>query len=205
MRVAHSRTQGFTLIELMITLTVVFIFFIMAVPSFGALRQRSAIRGASDQVLSFWNDARFEAVKRNQLVKVGVRTGPGGAFCIGAATTEDEADGVPCDCMSAAPASNTCDVGRYPADQSEWNRVSLAGVSIGGSTSLAAIHPVVIEPKRTGLSEAADKGTISLLAPPGQMTYRINLSIDQLGHGLLCESTSATGRLSDYMRRRCAD
>jgi prepilin-type N-terminal cleavage/methylation domain-containing protein len=205
MRAPRSPVRGFTLIELMITLTVLFIFFVMAVPSFAGLKQRSAIRGASDQVLSFWNEARFEAVKRNQLVKVGIRTGADGAFCLGAATTTDEADATPCDCLSAAPAVDACDVARYPSLQSEWRRVQLVGVTIGGTTSLAALHPVVIEPKRTALTENTDKGTISLLGPPGQMSYRMNLAIDQLGRGLLCESSSSTGRLPDYANRRCPD
>ena len=198
-------STGFTLIEMMVTLAVLFIFFIMAVPSFAGLKQRSAIRGAGDQVLSFWNEARFEAVKRNQLVKVGVRTGSNGAFCLGAATTTDEADATTCDCMSAAPTTNVCDVMRYPANQSEWNDVTVTGISIGGTTSLLSIKPVVIEPKRTALTEAGDKGTISLAGPPGQMAYKLNLYVDQLGRGLLCESSSSTARLPEYDKRRCAD
>src|SRR5688572_17100840 len=92
---SSHRQSGFTLIELMVTLAVLFILVSMAVPSFSGMRQRAAIRGAADQTLSFWNEARFEAVKRNKLVKFGVATGPGGAFCLGAATTNDETDAVP--------------------------------------------------------------------------------------------------------------
>ena len=198
-------STGFTLIEMMVTLAVLFIFFIMAVPSFAGLKQRAAVRGAGDQVLGFWNEARFQAVKRNQLVKVGVRTGSNGAFCLGAATTTDEADATTCDCMSEAPATNVCDVMRYPANQSEWNKVTVSGISMGGTTSLLSIKPAVIEPKRTTLTEAADKGTISLAGPPGQMAYKLNLYVDQLGRGLLCESSSSTARLPEYDKRRCAD
>lgn len=189
----------------MITLSVAMMFMIMAVPSFAALRQRTAIRGAADQMLSFLNEARFEAVKRNQLVKVGVKTGPGGVFCLGAATTVDEADTIPCDCTEATPASNACDVARYPADQSEWKGTSLAGVTLGGTTTLTAIKPVVLEPKRSSLTEPDDKGSITLAGPPGQYVYKINLRIDQLGRGLLCESSNSTGQLPDYNGRRCAD
>src|SRR5918993_632157 len=156
------RVRGFTLIELTIGIGVMFTFLLMALPNFSSLRQRAAIRGAGDQVLSFWNEARFQAVKRNQLVKVGVAPVPGGGFCLGAATTTDEADATPCDCSAAAPATNACDVARYPADQAEWNRVSLVGITLGGTTSVAAPKPVVIEPKRTILTEPADKGAISL-------------------------------------------
>jgi prepilin-type N-terminal cleavage/methylation domain-containing protein len=205
MQVSQRRAKGFTLIELMVTLTIAFIFLLMAVPSFQGLKQRSAIRGASDQMLSFWNEARFEAVKRNQLVKVGVMTDASGSFCLGAATTTDEADSTPCDCTAANPVTNVCDVSRYPANQADWNGVTLAGVTLGGTTSLSALKPVVIEPKRTTLTEPTDKGTISLAAPKGAIDYKVNLNVDQLGRGLLCESSSATGRLPDYVGRRCAD
>ena len=39
----------------------------------------------------------------------------------------------------------------------------------------------------------------------GLTAYKINLNVDQLGRGLLCESSSATGQLPDYAHRRCAD
>jgi prepilin-type N-terminal cleavage/methylation domain-containing protein len=199
----HSR--GFTLIELAVTIAVMFIFFMMAFPSFASLKQRSAIRGAGDQVLGFWNEARFEAVKRNQLVKVGfMRVGVSG-FCIGAATTTSESDSSACDCSSAAPATNVCDVGRYPSDQTEWQRVTLVGASLGGSTGVTNLRAVVIEPKSTTLTEPGDVGAISLASPPGQVAYTLNLRVDTLGRGLLCESSSSTAQLPEYNARRCAD
>ncbi len=198
-------TRGFTLIELAVTIAVMFIFFMMAFPSFASLKQRSAIRGAGDQVLSFWNEARFEAVKRNQMVKVGfMRVGTSG-FCIGAATTTDPADSSACDCSSATPSSNACDVGRYPSVQSEWQQVRLVGSSLGGSTGVTNLKAVVIEPQRTSLTEPGDVGAISLASPPGQLAYKLNLRVDTLGRGLLCESTSSTARLPEYDKRRCAD
>lgn len=200
-----SPARGFTLIELAVTIAVMFIFFMMAFPSFASLKQRSAIRGAGDQVLAFWNEARFEAVKRNQLVKVGFMQVGVNGFCIGAATTTNEADSSPCDCSAAAPASNVCDVGRYPSDQSQWQRVTLVGATLGGSTGVGNLRAVVIEPKRTALTEAGDVGAISLASPPGQLAYKLNLRVDTLGRGLLCEANSSTARLPEYDKRRCAD
>lgn len=205
MRASRFTATGFTLIELMVTVAVILIFFIMAVPSFAGLRQRAAIRGAADQMLSFWDEARFEAVKRNQMVKVGVRTSVDGSFCFGAATTTDEADATPCDCMTASPATNACDVARYPADQGEWKGARLSGVTLGGTSNLLAIKPAVIEPKRTSLTEPSDKGTISVSTVHGQASYKINLYVDQLGRGLLCQSNSDTTQLPDYANRRCTE
>lgn len=187
---------GFTLIELMVTLTVLVILSLLAVPSLNSFRQRSALRGASEQALGFWNQARFEAAKRNSMVKVGVFSSSGG-YCLGAATTTDPADDDPCDCTT----SGACDVAVFPAlgEQAQWQGVTLASTTLGSSTGVA-----VIEPKRTGLTDSAQAGVISLLGPPGRESYRLNLRVDELGRAVLCESTSAANSMSDYSNRRCA-
>jgi prepilin-type N-terminal cleavage/methylation domain-containing protein len=198
-----SRPLGFTLVELLTTLSVLCILTIIALPSFSQMRQRAALRGAADDTLAFWQTARFEAIKRNQMVKVGVRVTTDGAFCLGAATTEDPADATVCDCTSAEPATNACDVGRFPADQGEWRGVSFVGATLGGGTS-SVRRPVVIEPMRTTLTEAADAGTLSLAAPSGPGAYELRLAVDRMGRGNLCESTEASDSLPEYAARRCA-
>lgn len=191
---------GFTLIELMVTISVFAILAMLALPSFEAVRQRAALRGAGDQLLSFWNQARFEAAKRNQLVKVGVKQSSSQVFCIGAATTTDPADTTPCDCLTA----NACDVAQFPADSSEWKLVRLSGVTLGTSTWPSASHPAVIEPKRTALTDGNAAGTITLDGPPGGRAYKLRLNVDQFGRGVLCEPTSAVDKLSDYGNQRCS-
>jgi prepilin-type N-terminal cleavage/methylation domain-containing protein len=201
---APSRSRGFTLVELMTTLSVLCILAVIAVPSFTEMRQRAALRGAADATLAFWNEARFEAVKRNQLVKVGVQVGADGQFCLGAATTEDPADATVCDCRSAAPAVNACNVSRFPSDVSEWRGVTLASATLGGGTALNR-RPAVIEPMRTSLTEATDAGTLSLAAPAGPASLELRLAVDRLGRGRLCEATDASDYLPEYASRRCAE
>jgi prepilin-type N-terminal cleavage/methylation domain-containing protein len=206
------RAKGFTLIELAVTLTVALVLAMIALPSFEGMRQRAAVKGAANQLLSFWSQARLEAVKRNSMVKVGVvQANSGAQFCLGAATTTDSLDDTPCDCREAAPsdATTTCDVARFPADmttgQDEWNRVTLGGVTLGGGTLITAIEPAVIEPKRATLTVSADDGTISLLGPPGQFSYKMNLSVDKFGRAVICQSTASTHDLPDYADKQCAD
>src|SRR5690348_1661960 len=74
MRPGARRVRGFTLIELMTTILVIVVLLILATPSFISFRQRSALRGAGEQVFSLWNQARLEAAKRNQLVKFVVKS-----------------------------------------------------------------------------------------------------------------------------------
>ena len=197
--------RGFTLIEMMTALVVMVVLLMVAQPSFESLRQRSAIRGAGEHLASFRNQARLEAAKRNAMVKVGVvQSSSGQVFCLGAATTTDPSDTTPCDCTVATPASNVCNIARFPGDQSDWNRVTLSGITLGGGADLTDIEPVVIEPKRTNLVVPGDAGTITLSSPAGRFNYKLNLAVDRFGRAQLCESTSATDLLSDYNNRRCA-
>jgi prepilin-type N-terminal cleavage/methylation domain-containing protein len=199
----RKRIFGFTVIELMVTLAVAVILAMLAMPSFFSFRQRSALRGGSEQVLSFWNQARFEAAKRNQMVKVGVRTS-GTNFCLGAATTTDPAATTVCDCFSTAAGSSACDVARFPEDQGQWGGVTYVVVSgttptLGGGNAVA-----VLEPKRGSLATPSQAGLITLAGPPGKNEYKLNMTIDALGRAVLCESDSAGSKMSDYLTRRCA-
>lgn len=197
--------SGFTLVELMVTLAVMVVLLTIALPSFEGLRRRSAIRGAGEHLLSFWNEARFESARRNRLVKVAALQDADGNYCLGAATTDDPADETPCNCLDASAITGACDVARFPGDNRDWNNVLLAGISLGGSSSPTVSQPAVIEPKRTTLLVAADAGSITLQSPPGRLQYRLNLHVDRFGRGKLCESTSAPNHLSDYGARLCAD
>lgn len=202
------RTRGFTLIELMVVVTVILVVGLLALPSFNSFRQRAALRAATEQVVSFWNQARFEAAKRNQMVKVGVMTHADGHYCLGAATTTDPADETPCDCFTA----NACNVAGFPAPpvanfdtQSEWGGVTFlidAGVTptLGGVDEMVA----VIEPKRGGLTEAGDVGALTFAAPSGSRDYKVNFIVDQFGRANLCGSNLAAHDMSDHLGRECA-
>jgi type IV fimbrial biogenesis protein FimT len=189
-----QRRGGFTLVEMMVTVAIIAMIMILAVPSFTDFRQRSAIRGAGEEAFSLWNQARFEAAKRNSLVKFGVYNN-NGTFCLGVATTTSTTDSTPCNCSTAGG----CNIGRFPATQAEWHGVTLSGTpTLGQDTGV-----VVIDPKIVKLTESADAGAISLLGPTGSKSYKLNLAIDRFGRGYLCESNTAVDPLSEYSARKC--
>lgn len=198
MRRSSGAHRGFTLVEMMITLAVIIVLLLAAVPSFISFRQRAATRGAAEQVLSLWNQARLEAAKRNSYVKFGVKSSSSG-FCVGVATTTDPADSTPCDCTDAAAATNKCDIALFPDNQSEWGSVSLSGTPTLGSDSGVA----VIDPKVTTLAVSDQAGAISLAGPPGARSYRLNVAIDSMGRGYVCESVNAPDHMSDFTARKC--
>jgi type II secretory pathway pseudopilin PulG len=198
MAFGRRRIGGFTLVEMMISIAVVIVLLLIAVPSFIALRQRTTLGGAGDQVLSLWNQGRMEAAKRNERVKFGINTS-GATFCIGLATTTSNTDSTPCNCFNPAATTNQCNVGMFPLNQEEWKGVTLSGTpTLGQNTGV-----VVIEPKRTSLTELADSGAVTLAGPPGQASYLLNLRVDPLGRAVLCESTSAGDSMPAYTERRC--
>lgn len=70
----HSRPKGFTLLELMITLSVAAILLTIALPSFRGLMHRSQVSSASNELLGSLAYARTEAVNRGQLVSMCAST-----------------------------------------------------------------------------------------------------------------------------------
>lgn len=73
----RRRSRGFTLIELMITLTVAVILIAIAIPSFNYLTVSSKLTTVSNGLVTALNTARMEAIKRNNLVTVCSDTGNG--------------------------------------------------------------------------------------------------------------------------------
>jgi type IV fimbrial biogenesis protein FimT len=195
-------TRGFTLIELMVTVTVILVLSMIAVPMFKEVRQRAAVRGAAEQALALWQQTRLEAAKRNTWVKMGVNQQSSGArFCMGAAVASSATDTATCDCLSA---TTTCDVARIGFVQEEWKGVTLTSSRIGGATWPSATPTAaVVEPKLATLGADAQKGYIEFQAPTGRRNYRIRLVIDALGRGALCQPSTDTDKLSDFGGRKC--
>jgi type II secretory pathway pseudopilin PulG len=185
----------------MITLAVIVVLMLVAIPSFQAYRQRAAVRAASEQALGLWQQARFEAAKRNTYVRFGVA---GGGTCIGAATQglvngneiPNSSNVSACDC-TGADATNLCDI--FTSNSTDWQASTISGTpTLGGNTGLA-----VLEPKNDTLTLSTDAGAITFAGPPGK-NYRINLRVDAMGRGYLCQSTTSGAPLSDYATRICS-
>jgi len=196
---ARQRVLGFTMVELMITLTVVLVIAMIAVPSFISFRQRSALRAAAEQAQGFWNQARLESAKRNSLIKVGVFVS-GNSYCLGAKTTTIGAtdNDEPCDCTTTG-AADSCDVARFPDDQKQWQGVTLVGTPTPGNNT----GVTVIESRRTSLVDPTTEGSITFGAPEGPNDYALNLYIDRQGRATLCQSNNAGDKMSDYTSRNC--
>ncbi|WP_239142605.1 GspH/FimT family pseudopilin [Variovorax sp. WS11] len=67
-----SRSRGFTLIELMVTITVLAILLVVAVPSFDGVRLSSRLTSYATDLMASSQLARTEAIKRNAPVTLCV-------------------------------------------------------------------------------------------------------------------------------------
>src|SRR3989442_5253007 len=72
--------RGFTLIEIMISLTVLGILLMVALPSFGTWLQNQQLRAASEATLNGLQVARAASIRRNVLVQFV--SGPGTAWTV---------------------------------------------------------------------------------------------------------------------------
>lgn len=63
--VARPRQRGFTLIELMITVTIAVVLIMIAVPSFKTLTLSNKLTTTANDMIGAINTARMEAIKRN--------------------------------------------------------------------------------------------------------------------------------------------
>lgn len=64
-RTLGKRAKGFTVVELMITLGVIAILTVVAVPSFNSMINSNRLTTASNEIVAALNTARMEAIKRN--------------------------------------------------------------------------------------------------------------------------------------------
>ncbi|MBV7539793.1 GspH/FimT family pseudopilin [Acidovorax sp. sic0104] len=63
-----KKTKGFTLIELMVTISIVALMLMAVVPSVAAAMQDTRARGIAEHLLQGLNKARIEAIKHNRAV-----------------------------------------------------------------------------------------------------------------------------------------
>jgi len=99
----QGRTDGFTLVELLITIGIAGVLAVLAVPSFSSFINSTRQSSVSMQLVSDLNHARSEAIKRNNRVLVCVRNSAGTDCATG---TNWQAGWLVC---IDADSDNTCD------------------------------------------------------------------------------------------------
>jgi type IV fimbrial biogenesis protein FimT len=177
MRLPHVKWgSGFTLIELMVTLAVLAILLVAAVPSFVDFFDRYRLRGAVDDVVSVISNARAASVKADRDVNIAFG-GTTSAWCVGANGAADPSGGNPVPAVAACDCTNNsaCLVGgeRIAVDAGKHGNVAVN--SVGTSFTYNS---------KLGLIEPLGSATATFTSPAGK--YDMRLDVNALGQASVC-------------------
>ena len=176
------RQRGLTLVELMVTLSVLVILLSTAVPSFIDMFERHRLVGAAEAVFTHLQFAKSESLKRNKTVKMGFQTS-GNDWCFGL-TEEDTWNGSQkCDCTSAGSCWLDLDEN---GSRNTGEDFSLAGTRYPGVTlvDVADDTHLNFNPARS----TSNGATIKLASADGQ---RMHIVVSGYGRILLCSPAGA--------------
>jgi type IV fimbrial biogenesis protein FimT len=174
---ALPRMPGFTLIELMVTLAVLSVVLVAALPSFADFFDKYRLRGAVDDVVSVVSNARAESVKTDRDVNITV----GGAvanWCVGAnaaatpAAGEEAVGATACDCVDDTPA---CRVAGQPLIVAAGKH---AGVSVG------AVGTTFSFDSKLGVITPLGTRSVTFRSPSNK--YAMQLNVNALGQASVC-------------------
>lgn len=165
------KIRGLTLMELMVTVAIMAILLVLAVPSFNAFLARGRLSGAAEALAQDLQLAKSEALRNNADVTISLSLGAN--WCYGSVVS-----GTACNCTTA----NSCVLRRV--DSTAYTGVSLAASSFGGNATTFTA--------RQGLANAGavefthpDAGTLRVsLGAGGQVS--ICSTAGGLGHHPAC-------------------
>ena len=179
MRTQRKSRRGFTLPELMVTVAVLAILLVAAVPSFIDFFDKNRVRGAGDGLISLISSARAEAVKNNLDVNIAME-GSGAAWCVGANAATPPSGGNPaspavaCDCSDTADTT-ACKVG---GQRSAIELGAYPDVQVG------MLPPALVFDSRLGTIVPLGARSVTLTSPRGK--YDLAVQVNALGQARLC-------------------
>lgn len=155
--------KGITVLELMIVVAIVAILAALALPSLLNFSREHKVRGKAQELYYFMQNARSEAVKRNQTVYVNFQTGDDWCYGMNAGSN--------CACNIA----NNCGLGTVKAPQTQSINLTATGLT-NGSVSFEAVR-----------GGAAASSLITFTAYG--LTTAMGVKVTTLGTLTLCSST----------------
>ncbi|MFT3806026.1 GspH/FimT family pseudopilin [Arenimonas sp.] len=162
-----SRPSGFTLIELMVTVAIVSILLIVAVPSFQTVMNSNRLTTAANEFVGAVQLGRAEAIRNNRRVVLCLSTNPNAAAASVACAADNSTNAT-----GWIVFVDTNTNGAYNNGTDRLLRVAApaAGVRILGSSNLAG--KVRIDFRSDGLARRSTgtvlSGTVSMCLPTGR-------------------------------------
>lgn len=173
-------SQGFTLVELMVTITVLAILASVAVPAYQNMMETRRLVAATEAVYAQMQFYRSETLKSGRTDNMNVSIRAGTPWCLGMSNSDTS-----CDCTT----SNAC---RYGPDldtsgSADLER-NLLGSEFQGISLATTVANVAINSAQGAVSGVG--GTITLTSASSMSTKVI---ISRLGRIKICSQTSVGG------------
>ena len=161
------KQSGVTMIELVIVVVVIAIMAVLAAPSFSDFAQRQAIKGTAESIIGVIAEAKTEAARRDQPVRVEFHA-LGEGVCAGAILGS-----VACDC-----SKEECPLASSAESTRDLKNVTLSGTPLFGKDA-----GFVIDPKTGTLLDFADTGSVDLQTSRG---YYVRVSVNAMARADVC-------------------
>jgi prepilin-type N-terminal cleavage/methylation domain-containing protein len=176
MRMRANPDNGFTLIELMVTLAVLAVVLVAAVPSFVDFMDKYRLRGAVDDVVSVISNARAASVKADRDANIAF-SGTTTAWCIGANAAVEPTGG------NEAPVATACDCTDASKCLVDGQRFA---VNVGQHSGIAvnSVATTFNYSSKLGLITPLGNATATFTSPRGKYDMRVN--INALGQASVC-------------------
>jgi prepilin-type N-terminal cleavage/methylation domain-containing protein len=168
--------RGFSLSELMATLSLLGILTALAIPPYeGAIEKRKITNGV-EQIVVFVNTVRSESIKRNRLMTVSYAAQQDGSWCIGAVLGR-----TPCDCTQ----SNVSEPEFCAVNSAAWLLRDTDVQAKNLISSVSGDGAFAFDPVRGLFVDHSDTLLLGFHSGAGQ--FQINLSMNATGKVSLCQ------------------
>jgi type IV fimbrial biogenesis protein FimT len=188
----RNRQRGFTALELFITLAVAGIILALALPSYTDVINKRAVTNTAEQIRTFINLGRSQAVKLNE--KVTVTMTSGGAFCIGMRNSPATANAPACDCGNAA-AANYCQITEggtteaYVIDGASFENIGAPSLYDAGGADATSLS-FTFDPVR-GIVDADNDRAGSFVVESENQKFALQVGVGLTGRVVVCVPVAA--------------
>ena len=186
---SYRKSSGFTIVELLVTITLLGISTALAVPSYQDMLAKRRLAEGAEQITAFFNAAQSEAIRRNEIISVTYAKAEKDNWCIGAT-----AGAAACDCTEAdAEESDFCAIDGVPrifSDEDLFSYDFMDGLHGGDGT-------FAYEPVRGMMVDTSDDFHIHVRTATSK--YKLKVEVTSTGQVRTC-SQDNDHRLPGYGR-----
>ena len=173
------RHQGFTLVEVMMSLVLLGIGVALAIPSYRDMVEKRQITNGAEQLASFINTAQGVAMKTNQVVTISYSRSDNDDWCVAAASGDTA-----CDCTETdTAATDYCQIATQPFVLNNAHTGDLDLMHAMDGDGAYAFDPI-----RGLFLDLDDSLTVELRSPSED--FRLNLVVNSTGRVILCSGDS---------------